>query len=62
MENHNFAAMNNKVLALLRKDILIELRQKHTFYGILLYIAANRNITFYKNELFVLDNEHNLDG
>ncbi len=32
--------MNNKVLALLRKDILIELRQKHTFYGILLYIAA----------------------
>lgn len=39
-ENHNFAAMNSKVTALLRKDILIELRQKHTFYGILLYIAS----------------------
>ena len=40
VENHNFATMNSKVLALLQKDILIELRQKHTFYGILLYIAA----------------------
>jgi heme exporter protein B len=27
-------------LALLHKDILLELRQKHTFYGILLYIAS----------------------
>ena len=40
MENHNFANMNSKVFALLQKDILIELRQKHTFYGILLYIAS----------------------
>ena len=40
MENHNFASMNSKVFALLQKDILIELRQKHTFYGILLYIAS----------------------
>lgn len=32
--------MINRVIALLRKDILLELRQKHTFYGILLYVAA----------------------
>lgn len=29
-----------RILALLKKDILLELRQKHTFYGILLYIAS----------------------
>ncbi len=29
-----------KVLTLLRKDVLLEFRQKHTFYGILLYVAA----------------------
>lgn len=28
------------VLALLKKDLLLELRQQHTFYGILLYAAA----------------------
>jgi heme exporter protein B len=28
------------VMALLRKDILLELRQQHTLYGILLYIAS----------------------
>jgi heme exporter protein B len=32
--------MNRRVLTLLKKDLLLELRQKHTFYGILLYIAA----------------------
>lgn len=32
--------MYMRILALLKKDILLELRQKHTFYGILLYIAA----------------------
>lgn len=32
--------MNRKILALLKKDILLEFRQQHTFYGILLYIAA----------------------
>jgi heme exporter protein B len=32
--------MNKQVLALLKKDILLEFRQKHTFYGILLYVAA----------------------
>ena len=32
--------MNKKVIALLFKDVLLEFRQKHSFYGILLYIAA----------------------
>jgi heme exporter protein B len=32
--------MNKKILVLIKKDILLELRQKHTFYGILLYIAS----------------------
>ena len=32
--------MNKKVLALVKKDLLLELRQKHTFYGIILYVAA----------------------
>jgi heme exporter protein B len=30
----------NKVLTLFKKDILLEFRQQHTFYGILLYIAS----------------------
>ena len=29
-----------RIAALLKKDILLELRQQHTFYGILLYIAS----------------------
>lgn len=32
--------MYNRIFALLKKDILLELRQQHTFYGILLYIAS----------------------
>lgn len=32
--------MNNKVITLLRKDILLEFRQKHSLFGILLYIAS----------------------
>lgn len=32
--------MMKRVFALLGKDILLEFRQKHTFYGILLYIAS----------------------
>ena len=32
--------MNRKILALLKKDILLEFRQQHTFYGVLLYIAS----------------------
>ena len=32
--------MIKRILALVRKDILLELRQQHTFYGIILYIAS----------------------
>ena len=32
--------MIKRIYALLKKDILLEFRQKHTFYGILLYIAS----------------------
>jgi heme exporter protein B len=32
--------MNSRIIALLKKDLLLELRQQHTFYGILLYIAS----------------------
>lgn len=32
--------MVKRIYALLMKDILLEFRQKHTFYGILLYIAS----------------------
>ena len=33
-------SMTKRIFALLKKDILLELRQQHSFYGILLYIAA----------------------
>ncbi len=32
--------MTQQIIALLKKDLLLEFRQKHTFYSILLYIAA----------------------
>ncbi len=32
--------MNNKIFILLKKDVLLEFRQQHTFYGVLLYIAS----------------------
>lgn len=32
--------MISRITALLKKDLLLELRQQHTFYGILLYIAS----------------------
>ena len=32
--------MIKRILALVKKDILLELRQQHTFYGIILYIAS----------------------
>jgi heme exporter protein B len=32
--------MMKRIAALLRKDILLEFRQQHTFYGVILYIAA----------------------
>lgn len=34
------AAMLGRIIILLKKELLLELRQQHTFYGILLYIAA----------------------
>lgn len=38
--------MIKSVTALLRKDILLELRQQHTLYGILLYIASTIFVLF----------------
>lgn len=32
--------MTKSVIALLKKDLLLELRQQHSFYGILLYMAS----------------------
>ena len=34
------------IITLLKKDILLELRQKHTFYGVLLYIASTLFVLF----------------
>jgi heme exporter protein B len=33
-------ASTNKIVALFKKDLLLEIRQQYTFYGILLYIAS----------------------
>ncbi|MBM3440432.1 MAG: cytochrome C biogenesis protein, partial [Bacteroidetes bacterium] len=30
----------SKIAALFRKDLLLEIRQQYTFYGILLYVAS----------------------
>jgi heme exporter protein B len=35
-----------RILALLKKDIMLELRRQHTFYGILLYIACTVFVLF----------------
>lgn len=48
--------MIKTVFSLLKKDILLELRQKHTFYGILLYIAS----TIFVLQLSVSDLEVNV--
>ena len=32
--------MFHRIIALLKKDLLLELRRQHTFYGIILYIAS----------------------
>lgn len=37
---HYLAIMLKTIIALVKKDVLLELRQQHTFYGILLYIAS----------------------
>lgn len=38
--------MFTRIATLLKKDILLEFRQKHTFYGILLYIASTIYVLF----------------
>ncbi len=38
--------MFKRTLALFSKDVLLELRQQHTFYGILLYIASTVFVLF----------------
>ena len=38
--------MFTRITTLLKKDILLEFRQKHTFYGILLYIASTMYVLF----------------
>ncbi|MEJ7611191.1 MAG: heme exporter protein CcmB [Ferruginibacter sp.] len=38
--------MFNRIFALLKKDILLELRRQHTFYGIVLYIASTVFVLF----------------
>ena len=38
--------MTKSIIALLKKDILLELRQQHTIYGILLYIASTIFVLF----------------
>jgi heme exporter protein B len=35
-----------RILALLKKDIMLELRRQHTFYGILLYVASTVFVLF----------------
>ncbi|MEN9571699.1 MAG: hypothetical protein RL172_2930 [Bacteroidota bacterium] len=48
--------MLRPVITLLKKDLLLEWRQQHTFYGILLYIAA----TIFVLQLAVSDLEANV--
>jgi heme exporter protein B len=38
--------VTKKIIALLQKDIKLELRRQHTFYGILLYIASTVFVIF----------------
>ena len=30
----------NKIITLLKKDLLLEMRQQHTFFGVLLYVVS----------------------
>lgn len=36
----------NKIITLLQKDLLLEIRQQHTFFGILLYVASTIFVLF----------------
>jgi heme exporter protein B len=38
--------MIKRIYTLLQKDVLLEFRQKHTFYGILLYVASTIYVLF----------------
>lgn len=38
--------MTTRIFTLLKKDIVLELRQQHTFYGVLLYIASTIFVLF----------------
>lgn len=38
--------MNKRIFALLKKDVVLEFRQQHSFYGILLYVAATIYVLF----------------
>ena len=36
----------SKIITLLKKDLLLEMRQQHTFFGILLYVASTIFVLF----------------
>ena len=36
----------SKIITLLKKDFLLELRQQHTFFGVLLYVASTIFVLF----------------
>lgn len=40
---------NNHLLTLIHKDLLLEWRQKHTFYGVLLYVGATVFMVYMMN-------------
>lgn len=40
LKSYSCTCMKHPVITLFRKDLLLEFRQQHTFYGILLYIAS----------------------
>ncbi len=43
---HQNCRLKSPILILFKKDLLLELRQQHTFYGVLLYIAATVFVLF----------------
>ncbi len=44
--NQNILLSSKKIIALFKKDLLLEIRQQYTFYGILLYIASTIFVLF----------------
>lgn len=45
-KKYHLAMMKHSILALLKKDVLLEFRQQHSFFGILLYVAATIFVLF----------------